>query len=208
MPGARRPTRVAVAGIVLACLGVAGCSDSGSDAAPLPGASEPSGSAPSSDTSAAPSPGRETLTSGDVTLVMPARVDAATERLLRDYLAFWVAYAEAAAIPDAQYAKLRARSDSSAFAAFSRGIESALVRQHRTLRGPLMLTPTVRTSLGQVRTIDDCVDASQQRYHDRSGAKTDEAGEQNSFTITLRPANVGFVVTGIAEARTPQCGGS
>jgi hypothetical protein len=199
----RRVILVVAVGVLLA-----GCQSGGAAPPPLPSAPAtvgPSGTTAPTATTSAP-PGR-TLTSGDVTLVLPARATGPTLVLLRDYLAFWAAYTKALAVPDANSAELRRRSDPRAFAAFSRTIDQTLVRPRRALRGPVRVTPRLRPAAGPIVVIDDCIDATGQQFFTRSGQATPERGQRNSFTVSLRHDNAGYIVTAIADAPTEQCKG-
>jgi hypothetical protein len=191
---------------------LAGCSaESGDRSLPAgPGGGVPSAtatsSAPGSPTAAAPS-GVTELTKGSVRLTIRPQ-DAAQRPVLESYLGFFAAYAAALDKADPRSALLRRHTSPAAFADFSRGLaENA--RIGTTVRGPVILRPAVqKTGSGALTVlVVDCLDASGQRFHDRAGRPTGEAGQRRSIQVELvnSPGPVRWVVGSLADGPPTAC---
>lgn len=207
---ARRSGR-RVAGVAVAAVLVAGCG--GEDAAtplaegggaPAP-TSEP-GSAATGQAQGTPA-GETQLTSGSVRLTVRPQ-DAAQRPVLDAYLGFFAAYADALQRADARAAQLRRRSTPDAFADFARGL-AANAREGVTLRGPVALQPVLRPRGSGALTVivDDCLDGSGQRYYDRAGKPTGEAGARRPIRVELvdSPGPVRWVVRSLADGPASTC---
>ena len=147
------------------------------------------------------------LTSGAVRLTVRSE-DASQRPVLESYLGFFAAYADALGKADARSAQLRRRSTPEAFADFSRGI-AANARDGVTLRGPVSLQPALRKSGSAALTIivDDCLDGIAQRYYDRAGEPTGQAGDRRPIQVELidSPGPVRWVVGSLADGPATAC---
>ena len=178
---------------------------------PLPGGgSGPAqSSAPTASGSSATEagPGSAQLTSGAVRLTVRSE-DASQRPVLESYLGFFAAYADALGKADARSAQLRRHSTPEAFADFSRGI-AANARDGITLRGPVSLRPALRKSGSAALTIilDDCLDGTAQRFYDRSGKPTGQAGDRRPIQVELinSPGPVRWIVGSVADGPATAC---
>lgn len=200
-----------MAGVVLAAVLLAGCG--GQDgASPLPegsGGTVPTsapGTGPTGRAQATP-PGETQLASGSVRLTVRPQ-DAAQRPVLDAYLGFFAAYADALQRADARSAQLRRRSTPDAFADFSRGL-AANAREGITLRGPVLLRPVLRPRGSGALTVivDDCLDGSGQRYYDKAGEPTGEAGARRPIRVELvdSPGPVRWLVGSLADGPSAAC---
>lgn len=200
------------AGAVLAAaIVLSGCSgDEGNQALPGdPGDSVPStasGSAPPTPSGSAPAgPGQ--LTRGSVRLTVRPE-DAARRDVLDTYLGFFAAYSDALARGDAKSAELRRRTTPAAFADFSRGV-AGNAREGVTVRGPLELRPELSKAgpASVTVVVVDCLDASGQKFYDRSNRPTGQAGRRRPVQVQLRqvPSEVRYVVSSISAGPAGAC---
>ena len=208
--GAAKP----MAGVAVVAVLVAGLTGCGGDqgASPLPGgggAGPVATSAPGSTASgrAQAAPGEAQLTSGSVRLTVRSQ-DATQRPVLEAYLGFFAAYADALGKADAGSAQLRRRSTPDAFADFARGL-AANAREGVTLRGPVALRPALRKRASGALTVivDDCLDGSAQRYYDRAGEPTGQAGDRRPIRVELvdSPGPVRWVVGSLADGPATAC---
>lgn len=191
---------------------LAGCSADPGDRS-LPG--DPGGGAPSATAtgSATASPSATTpagstqLTNGPVRLTVRPQ-DAARRPAIEAYLGFFAAYAAALDKADPRSAALRRHTTPDAFADFSRGLaENA--RTGTTVRGPVALRPALQKSGSGALTVllVDCLDASGQRFYDRAGTPTGEAGERRPIQVELvnSPGPVRWLVGSVADGPATAC---
>ncbi len=197
--------------VVLAAVALAACTGQG-DATPLSaggGSARPTGpsATPSGSGAAAPAPGSSVLTSGVVRLTVRPQ-DAAQRQVLQAYLGFFAAYADALGRGDAASAELRRRTTPAAFADFSRGI-AGNAKDGLTLRGPVTLRPALQAGGSGALTVVlvDCLDASRQRFHDRSGKPTGDVGRRRPVQVQLvdTPSTVRYVVSALSAGPASAC---
>jgi len=197
--------------VVAVAAALAGCT--GQEAAtPLPGGGGPAAvtspsSTPSGSAGGPPPAGASVLTSGDVRLTVRPQ-DAARRQVLGSYLGFFAAYAEALGKADAASAELRRRTTADAFADFSRGIADN-AKAGVTARGPVSLRPAVQESGAADLTVIlvDCLDATRQRFYDRSGEPTGRTGTRRPIEVELinSPGPVRRVVGAVADGPPSAC---
>lgn len=195
--------------LAVAAATLAACSTADGDT-PLPGgpATAAATSVPTPSGPAGPSrPGDATLVSGPVRLVLRPQ-DAARRPLLQSYLDFFAAYADALGKADAGSAALRGHTTPEAFADFARGLaENA--RTGVTVRGPVTLRPALRPvgSGALTAVLVDCLDASGQKFYDRSGTPTGQAGDRRPIQVELvdSPGPVRWLVGSVADGPATAC---
>lgn len=175
-----------------------------------PGGSAPpaaaTSSAPASPSASAPA-GSTQLTEGSVRLTVRPQ-DAARRPVLESYLGFFAAYAAALGRADPRSTALRRHTTPEAFADFSRGLaENA--RTGTTVRGPVVLRPALQKGGSGALTVllVDCLDAGGQRFYDRAGRPTGEAGERRPIQVELvdSPGPVRWLVGSIADGPATAC---
>jgi hypothetical protein len=208
----KRDAGAARAGVAVAVAAVlAGCTAE-QPATPLPGAgSGPARStAPAASTSsstAAAVPGGAQLTSGAVRLTVRPQ-DLGQRPVIESYLGFFAAYADALRTADPRSAQLRRHSTPDAFADFSRSL-AANARDGITLRGPVSLQPALRKSGSGALTVIlvDCLDGTAQRFYDRSGKPTGQAGARRPIQVELinSPGPVRWIVGSVADGPATAC---
>ncbi len=143
--------------------------------------------------------GRE-LTSGPVRLTAPAGADAQTLAALADYLAFWSAYENAREQGRPVTPELQATTEASFLASLS----TTISRQGRVPRGPVLLTPTVRTQAAGSVIIDDCLDQTGREYAE-DGKLTGEVGIRSAVSLSMTPRGGHFVATDFADGPADLC---
>lgn len=209
------PVRAGVA-VAVAVVALAGCTG-GEAATPLPGSGGSAGATGSTSTPSGPAGGTSpppgaasVLASGAVRLTVRPQ-DATQQQVLRSYLGFFAAYAEALGSGDASSTELRKRTTADAFADFSRGI-AGNAREGVVLRGPLSLQPALQKGGSGALTVIlvDCLDASGQRFYDRSGKPTGDVGRRRPIKVQLvdTPSAVRYVVGALSGGPASACEGS
>jgi hypothetical protein len=144
------------------------------------------------------------LTAGSVRITVPAGADARTVAVLHDYLAFWAAYKTAEETGRPVTDGLRATTDGSFLSSLSSVIDNLYTSQGEVARGVVTLTPTVRVRDAGSVTVDDCADQTGREVV-RQGEPTGEIGARISSSLTMKPRNGHFVVTGFADSPARLC---
>lgn len=195
--------------VAVAAAALAGCTTQEA-ATPLPGGPAAAASAPAptpSGSAATSLPGSAVLTSGPVRLTLRPQ-DAPQRPVLRSYLDFFAAYADALGKADARSAALRSHTTPGAFADFSRGL-AGNAKTGVTVRGPVSLRPALRPigSGALTAIVVDCLDGTGQRFYDRSGSPTGQAGVRRAIQVELvnSPGPVRWLVGSIADGPATAC---